>query len=192
VPVADIYLSPLVNPALNPKSIKPGTVTALQQEFSNEASSFVSTEAKTLKRWFERIQPKCVVTFSSGNSWIRHQNLPPDLVEKLGILTERGVFACGSEPLPMDSDGNAMERPNIDQSFGAWAASQGCAWIDFALDTSRKNFDEVREQDWKSSLGPALKWLLEGPRFAPPKEPEPVELPKVIPALEMPPEFANL
>lgn len=82
---------------------------------------------------------------------------------------------------------------NWESTFGLWCAQQGFGWIHFGLTDSKKSFEDVAQEEWRTCVGPALKWLSEGLRFNPPKEETPA-LPKlqVIPVLEMPPEFANL
>jgi hypothetical protein len=114
------------------------------------------------------------------------------LIRKLSEISELPSYAAGTEPVELDEDQNPLAKPHLEKCIGPWAVAQGASWIDFCIDRKVKVFDELKTAAWKSNLGPALKWLVEGTRFNPPKEEELPPLPKVIPPLEMPPEFANL
>lgn len=149
--------------------------------------------AATLMRWLTARKPRAVVTFSVGQPFIRVKNCPDFVVESLRNVSERAVYEFGTEPQILDMDGSTvLPREDISTHFASWCTSQGASWIDFSIDTSLKSFDELVQQEWKTSVGPALKWLIEGSRFNPPKEESGIESIEIVPVLEMPPEFANL
>ncbi|MBS1984563.1 MAG: hypothetical protein JST16_10365 [Bdellovibrionales bacterium] len=180
-PQADVFVTPVVNPSSDPKN---GWMNHsghdMRDIFADGKAQ--SPEAATLERWLAMAQPKAVITFTIGQTGVTTVGLPATVSQKLADLTER--------PL------QALESPEVGTSpvsgLQTWCAAQGIFWIEISLDDSKKSFDEVRETDWKKSIGPCLKWLLEAERFNPPKE-EPFSLEHlIVPALEMPPEFAHL
>lgn len=146
----------------------------------------------TLMRWFNQRRPRAVVTFSVGQPLIRVKNCPDFVVDSLRNVSERAVYEFGSEPEVLDLDGSSIPRENVEAYFAAWCTAHGASWIDFSVDANLKSFDELVQQEWKTSVGPALKWLIEGSRFNPPKEESGIESIEIVPVLEMPPEFANL
>lgn len=149
--------------------------------------------AATLMKWFANRKPRAIVTFSVGQPFIRVKNCPDFVVDTLRSVSERAVYEFGTEPQMLDIDGiTLIPREDVEASFASWCAKNGASWIDFSVDGSLKSFDELVQQEWKTSIGPALKWLIEGPRFNPPKEESGIESIEIVPVLEMPPEFANL
>lgn len=195
-PSVKIYITPVVNPAYTGKSSKSSNATCL--DFGalftgGDLPASAPIEAKSLQRWAKTIQPKVVVTFSNGlTPYIRYLNIPQDIVTRLTELTERACYSVGTEPEDKLEDGTVIPREKSDASFGAWCVAQDYSWIDIRVDSTKKTFNDVKDSDWKPSFGPAIKWLVEGFRFNPPTVEPNYELPEVIPALEMPPEFANL
>jgi hypothetical protein len=113
-------------------------------------------------------------------------------VDKLSDLSERPLYVFGSEPEDIDELTSEVYKQDVSKSFGQWCVEQEIHWIDFSLDIEKKNFEEVATTEWKTFIGPCLKWLIEGARFQPVIEDDPLADIEVIPALEMPPEFANL
>ncbi|HVJ64580.1 MAG TPA: hypothetical protein VM901_04940 [Bdellovibrionota bacterium] len=149
--------------------------------------------ASTLMKWFKLRGPRAIITFSVGQPFIRVKNCPDFVVDSLRNVSERSVYEFGTEPQVLDIDGiTQLPREPIDTSFANWCTAQGASWIDFSVDNNLKSFDELVQQEWKTAIGPALKWLIEGPRFNPPKEETGIESIEIVPVLEMPPEFANL
>lgn len=147
----------------------------------------------TLMKWFAQRKPRAIVTFSVGQPFIRAKNCPEFVVDSLRNVSERAIYEFGSEPQVLDMDGiTLLPREDVQSSFPAWCTTQGASWIDFSVDSNLKSFDEIVQQEWKTSVGPALKWLIEGSRFNPPKEESGIEAIEIVPVLEMPPEFANL
>ena len=197
-PVVDVYVTPVVNPTSPSKNPDTNWAGAnLNTSFENGVQSpqlpQLPPELKTLVRWMGTITPKAIVTFSLGNSMIRYLNTPSDVIQKLSELSEKASYPMGTEPEAHAEDNvTLLPRQKTDAGFGAFCVTNGIAWIDICVDRSKKSFDEIKESEWRPSFGPALKWLVEGFRFNPVKEEVAVPLPKVIPALEMPPEFANL
>jgi hypothetical protein len=197
-PAVDVFLTPLANPNSQSKSPKK---TKLGFDMANDFPIVAdyptheiknSIEAKTLVRWCRSLKPKALVTFSIGQPKIRYMNVPEEIIQKLSQFSEKPAFVYGQEPQDLLPDGTPVPRDPLQGNFGAWAAIEGISWIDICVDPLKKSFDELRESDWKSSMGPAIKWLLEGFRFNPPVEEPAFSIPPPIPALEMPPEFANL
>jgi hypothetical protein len=194
-PVLDIYMTPVVNSSSSSKAPK---LNHQGIDVSNcfgdlESGKTLPLEAKCLIRWAKTIQPKAVITFSNGPSpFIRYLNAPNEIMQRLAELAERNVYSFGTEPEDKLEDGTFKERESSEATFGAWCVTQGISWIDFRIDSTKKSFNDVKDADWRPSFGPAIKWLVEGFRFNPPAEEPAYELPQVIPALEMPPEFANL
>lgn len=187
----------------------------------NTVSKF-ARETKTVMRWMEMTKPRAVITFSAGEPMIRCENIPEAVVERLSEISEKSVFGRDillesnktpniaeqslSAPAYLTAYAQFLEQNNASEiaeqikpnanwnsTFGLWCAQQGVGWIHFGLTDSKKSFEEVAQEEWRTCVGPALKWLCEGLRFNPPKE-ENSGMPKlqVIPVLEMPPEFANL
>lgn len=149
--------------------------------------------AATLMKWFAQRKPRAIISFSVGQPFIRVKNCPDFVIDSLRNVSERSVYEFGTEPQVLDMDGSTLlPREDINPTFAAWCTRQDAAWIDFSIDTHLKSFDELVQQEWKTSVGPALKWLIEGPRFNPPKEESGIESIEIVPVLEMPPEFANL
>jgi hypothetical protein len=197
-PAVDVFLTPLANPNSHPKFPK-----KTRENFDMSVHFPIvpdyplheikhSLEAKTLIRWSRSLKPKAVVTLSMGHPKIRHVNVPEDIIQKISLFSERSSYVFGSEPQDLLPDGTPIPRDSPQGSFGSLMALEGISWIDLCIDPSKKSFDELRESDWKSSMGPAIKWLIEGLRFNPPVEEPAFAIPPPIPALEMPPEFANL
>ncbi len=196
VAAPDLYMTPVINPTVTEKSSKsqPQQKNQLGGFTTSKVSSAEtpSTEVSTLMRWNQKILPKAIISFSSGTSMIRHMNAPEDIIRRLSELSERAAFAFGTEPEVTLEDGTLIPRDIVDASLGQWCVDQGVVWIDFCMNGSIKTFDEVAQVEWRSCVGPALKWLVEGLRFNPPKEEPAFPKLQVIPVLEMPPEFANL
>ncbi len=198
----DIFLTPVMNPQASDKAPKPSFFSNGQKTtpLKNTLKGFPvggaeaarTIEVQTLLRWANFIKPKALITFSLGQPHIRYLNAPPELLQKVCEIAERQAFEFGTEPEIVNEDGTTIPRENIETGLGQWCVEQGIAWIDFSLNNVHKNFDDMAQLEWKTCVGPALKWLVEGHRLNPPKE-EPA-LPKleVIPSLELPPEFANL
>jgi|GEM_PF-1799877 len=186
-PITDIFLTPLINPASDPKNTSLNiTGVSLLGDFPGETNSDCpkAFETKTLLRWNEKIQPKAIVSFVTGPNLVRYNELvPPEVVNKLSELCERPAFLWGTEPEMLPGQGNRL---------GDWCKANGICWIEFSIEDSKKSFQEIAESDWKKHIGASLKWLCEGPRFDPPKEEEPSLKHLIVPVLEMPPEFANL
>jgi hypothetical protein len=187
-PLPEIFLTPLVNPACDPKnsSVNFKGISLLSDFPSADkgTESAQAFETKTLLRWAERIQPKAVVSFVTGPNLIRHNELvPSDVIYKLAELCERPSFLWGTEPEVLPGQGSRL---------GDWCQARGICWIEFSIEDSKKSFQEIAESDWKKHIGASLKWLCEGPRFDPPKEEESSLKHLIVPVLEMPPEFANL
>jgi hypothetical protein len=197
-PEVDVYLVPVVNPMPQArKAILNGDGVDVSSDFpsaraTEQNKGTLSVEAKTLMRWVEVVRPKTLLSFSVGPSVVRHCNVPPELLEKVLRFTEKEIFLVGEEPETLDQNGHSLGREQLSQSLGQWAADQGMPWLDFRVDASRKTFEDVKDNDWKSSFGPAAKWLVEGLRFSPELEEPSYKLPEVIPTLDLPPEFANL
>lgn len=197
-PIVDVFITPVANPnssGRKPKENRAGT--EVQNSFPrvsdyplNEVKQGI--EVKTLMRWARSIKPKVVVTFSLGSPKIRSLNLPQDVASRLGELCELPHFGFGTEPQEFNSDGLGLPRDPVEGSFGNWCQLEGISWIDITVDSTKKTFEEVRDAGWKTHIGPAMKWFLEGFRLNPPVEEPAFAVPDVIPALDMPPEFANL
>ena len=189
----DLFMTPICNPTAS-KSAKNWQGEDLTKVFGSETpTDLKSVEAKSLLRWIDYIKPRAIITFSIGESMIRHQNVPTDVIRKLGEISELETFAVGEEKQRSNEDGEVIAREDLANSFPAWCAQyRDVAWIDFCLDESRKKFEVLRDEEWRPSVGPALKWLSEGARFNPPPEEEKPQLPDVVPVVELPPEFANL
>ncbi len=197
-PAVDVYLTPVANPHSNSKTAKNNRHGIEVMNSFPRVADFPlhevksSIETKTLMRWARGIGPKVIVSFSLGNPKIRYLNIPSEVVSRLAELSEQPHYEFGSEPQEFNSEGIAIERDPVEGSFGNWCSVEGLGWIDFSVDTSKKTFDEIRDTGWKTNVGPALKWFVEGFRLNPPVEEPAFAVPDVIPALDMPPEFANL
>lgn len=193
----DIFLTPVMNPQASEKSSgKNGAHTKnLLHGFPTAtklATGANPLEVQTLMRWAQYIKPKALITFSLGLPHIRYRNAPPELLQKISEIAERPAYEFGTEPEHQAEDGQMVPRDNIESSLGQWCVEQGIAWIDFSLNTSHKSFDDMAQVEWKTCVGPALKWFVEGHRLNPPKEETLLPKLEVIPSLELPPEFANL
>lgn len=196
-PEVDVYLTPIVGNK-EKTNYKDDNGGCLFNNFptassgKNSTSSELNVFHKTLMRWGSVLQPKCLITFSIGKPMIRYNDLPNNVIDKLSDLSERPLYTFGSEPEEIDEITSESYKQKTEESFGQWCIEQEIQWIDFSLDASKKNFEDVAATEWKSFVGPCLKWLVEGARFQPVIEEDPLKDIEVIPALEMPPEFANL
>lgn len=161
------------------------------KEYRDEGQN-LSPFRKTLLRWGESISPRCLITFSVGRPMIRHNDVPTNIVDKLCDVCERPMYIFGQEPYELDEDTGIQYKQDTATSFGQWCSEREIGWIDFTLDSQFKTFEEVVQNEWKTFVGPSLKWLTEGLRFQPVEEHDPLADIEVIPAMELPPEFANL
>jgi len=195
-PAVDLFLTPVVNPTSRgaaPRLNKKGeNLSAVFEQSAEDIQQSGPLEIRTLLRWMKSVNPKALITFSTGLPMIRYLNTPVEIMRKLSEISDLEAHVVGTEPQEKDEDEQLLPREALEHSFGSWCATQGVCWIDFCIDRNKKAFDDLKESDWKTSVGPALKWLVEGFRFNPPEEEQPALLPKVVPVLEMPPEFANL
>jgi hypothetical protein len=197
LPEVDVYVTPLIGQKEkfsykdeNGGCLYHGFPTASSRK--NPTSPDLNVFHKTLMRWGSILQPKCLITFTLGKPMIRYNELPHNVVDKLADLSERPLYTFGSEPEDIDELTSLSYKQQTAESFGQWCIEQDIHWIDFTLDADKKNFEEVAATEWKSFVGPCLKWLIEGARFQPVVEDDPLKDIEVIPALEMPAEFANL
>lgn len=202
--VSDIYLCPIANPSSQGKashlSAKGNDIYNDFPTQKNMAASDIgqSFECTHLVRWISKVKPKAVISLLADKPYINHFGASDDIIEKLITLSERPVLALGERPAPTEVDEKEIKKPeeepisyNFDKNLGQWCLENEIIWINFSIDAAKKDFEELRE-DWRLNAGPALKWLLEGPRFNPPIE-EPFFLtPTVVQSLELPPELMNL
>ena len=203
--VSDLYLCPIVNPSSQNKAAHLNTQgndvfndfpTHKDKSASDIGQSFEVTQ---LLRWINKVQPKAVLSFQADKSYLNHFGASEDIIEKLGTLSERPTLSLGE--LPKLSDEEERDRSkmpedevvthNYDKNLGQWCLENEIVWINFSVDAAKKDFEEIRE-DWRLNTGPALKWLLEGPRFNPPVEEPFFITPTVVPTVELPPELMNL
>jgi hypothetical protein len=200
--ISDLYLCPIVNPNANPKAshlnLKGNDIMYDFPTLKNKAASDVaqSAEVTHLIRWIEKIQPKAILSLQADKNYINSSGVSEEVIEKLTTLSERPLLAIGERPALTEEEKkkNATEEVpthNLDKSLGQWCAEKEILWINFAVDAGKRDFEELRE-DWRLNIGPALKWLLEGPRFNPPVEEPFFIAPTVIPSVELPPELMNL
>lgn len=187
----DLFLTPVVKAMSlgnnGSKTSCEGFPTAQNSEASNH-----NLQVSTLMRWAQKTQAKALVSFSVGTPMIRYYNAPTDVIGRLSEIAERPAFLFGTEPEEKNEDGSIIPRAAFDKSLGLWCTEQEMVWIDFSVNGSLKTFDEVAQNEWRTCVGPALKWLTEGLRFNPPKEENLLPKLQVIPAIELPAEFANL
>lgn len=176
-PIADVWMTPVTNPSSDPKN------SSLNHQGLDMTKIGVDecAEYQTLIRWIQAAQPKAVLALTIGStSGLAVSGAPAQVTQRLADLIEK----------PALDEETVANRPlaNLRQ----WCADQNIMWVELILDEAKKSFDEIRDSDWKRHFGPAIKWLLEGERFNPPKE-EALSMEHfVVPALEMPPEFAHL
>lgn len=215
-PTSDIYLCPIINPSSKSRSphLNSDGVDLMNAFPSSEATAEdlakLPLELKSLISWVERISPKAIVTLDSGENFINHSDINEELLEKIAALAEREVLELGETPEVEDNTEvvyNALgvaintssqlqhEREGVkrnwERNIGVWCAEKEIPWINFSINSNKLSFDELKE-DWRLNLGPAMKWLFEGPRFNPPAEEPEIPSPTVIPTLELPPELMNL
>jgi hypothetical protein len=201
--VSDIYLCPVANPTPNKKAphlnVRGNDIMNDFPTLKNNAASDLgqSFEVSTLIRWIESVQPKAILTLQANKPYINQYGVAEELIEKLGTLSERPLLNIGEVPA-IEEEENPIKIPeeelpthNFDKNIGQWCTEKEILWLNFSVDSAKKSFDELRE-DWRLNLGPALKWLLEGPRFNPPIEEPAFATPTVIPTLDLPPELMNL
>ena len=185
-PVADLFMTPLMNPASDPKNASLNVDGVdLSKAFPLADEYVEQKEIRSLVSWAKRIAPKAIISLTTGASTlIRHsENVPAEIISRLSELCECPALLWGTEP---EVNGAA---PN---QLGSWCQRQGIAWIEFSVEESKKNFQEIAETEWKKHIGSALKWLAEGHRFNPPKEEPLIMKHMIVPVLDIPPEFANL
>jgi len=199
--VSDLYVCPTTNPNANSKAthlnLKGSDIMYDFPTQKNRAASDIaqSAEANHLIRWIEKVQPKAVLTLQADKNYINHYGVSDEVIEKLTTLSERPVLNIGERPALTEEElKNNIEEElphhNLDKSLGQWCEEKEILWINLAIDGSKKDFEELRE-DWRLNVGPALKWLLEGPRFNPPVEEPFFPAPTVIGTVDLPPELMN-
>jgi hypothetical protein len=201
-PYSTLYFCPMANPTSQGKNChlnhEGGDIlydfpTSKPETSSDQPQSL---ESKTLQKWIEAIKPIAVIALISEARGIHHASCPTDIVEKVKKLSEREVFELGQYPAQTEEEMRAgtpriCDLHQMDKSFGRWVEEKGMHYLEISFDPKKKSFEDIRE-DWRSCVGPALKWLLDDPRFNPQEEELPFALPNVIPTLDLPPELANL
>lgn len=201
-PFSTLYFCPMTNPTSQGKNChlnyEGGDILYDFPTSTKESSSDLpqSLESKTLQKWIEMAKPIAVIALVSEARAIHHANCPSDIVEKMKKLSERDLYEVGQYPAQTEEEIRAgtpkiSELHQMDRALGKWVAEKGMHYLEVAFDPKKKSFDDIRE-DWKSCVGPALKWLLDDPRFNPQEEIMAFPLPNVIPTLDLPPELANL
>ena len=194
-PQAEVYFSSIVGTRKSGRSFDDNgglLFNGFPTQKNPEKDIPLNALRKTLLRWGSMLQPRCIITFTLGRAMIRYNNVPTNIIDKLADVCERPVYPFGQEPIELDEDTGVQYKQDIDSSFGQWCTENDIAWLDFTLDATQKEFEEVVQAEWKNFVGPSLKWLTEGLRFQPIVEDDPLADIEVIPALDMPPEFANL
>ena len=203
--VSDLYLCPIINPSsqnraahLNAQGndIYNDFPTQKDKSASDIGQSFEVTQ---LLRWINKVQPKAILSLQADKCYINHYGASDEIIEKLCTLSERSTLAIGERPKLSEEEERAQAKMsedeiishNYDKCLGQWCLENDIVWINFAVDSAKKDFEELRE-DWRLNTGPALKWLLEGPRFNPPIEEPFFITPTVVPSVELPPELMNL
>ena len=163
-PVSNIYLTPIANPYELPLSNIVGT-----------------RENKVLLSWADRIKPKAILFLKSGSqNKIEISSDIGDIAKRMGQMTEQSVTAF---------------VPSSDNSLGdlaAWIVANNVPVVSFTIENAKRSFEEIKDNEWKLVFGPAIKWLVEGNRFDPPKEEPAIQVPDIIPVLDIPPELVNL
>ena len=174
-PLADVWMTPVVNPSSDPKNSWMNHKGTNMAQIATEDS----LESTTLLRWIGSARPKAVVSISVGaTAGIHAIGAPAQVTQRLVDMIEKPLLNA------------AEERPL--SGLSQWCSDNNIIWLEFVLDEGKKTFEEIRDTDWRRHFGPAIKWLLEGERFNPPKEEDLSLEHLIVPALEMPPEFAHL
>jgi hypothetical protein len=177
---ADVFVVPVLNPSVEAKGGSPLNPTGKTLRELSPDLTGNTPELETLDRWIRKIEPKAIIALGTGSNALATAGLLPHVVSRLCEVTEK--------PDAGSSESFISSFPGLKK----YAEDHGLLWIEFLMEDTKKTFDEVREGEWKKSVGPALKWLLEADRFDPPKEePLPIEH-MIVPALELPSEFAHL
>jgi hypothetical protein len=181
-PLADLFVSPVANPSSDPKDPWLNYAREDIRAFPEDSErTLCRKEIATLQRWIEMAKPKAIITLAPGTPSLNIQGAPTAVAQRLSDLMERPLLDHASQEL-------SFAMPSLRD----WALAQEIIWIELFVDETKKTFEEVREGEWKSSVGPALKWLIEAERFSPPTVETDALEHLVVPALEMPPEFAHL
>ena len=213
---SDIYLCPIVNPTSSSKApylnqSKVDILNAFPTEKALKGTYKTTPEVQSILHWIEKIEPKAVITLQSEKALLNHFGITDELMEKLSALAERPILSIGDEPseeVEEEVTYNALGMPiqatpvtrfiqspkpnrNFDGHIGKWCEEKEVLWLSLSVDSEKKSFDEIKE-DWRLNIGPAMKWLLEAPRFNPPEQEPEVEAPTVVGVLDLPPEFMNL
>ncbi|MEO5666703.1 MAG: hypothetical protein ABIR96_01455 [Bdellovibrionota bacterium] len=203
--VSDLYLCPIVNPTSQSKAphlnCKGNDIFNDFPTKKNKSASDIgqSFEVTQLLRWINKVQPKAVLSLQADKCLINHFGCSDDILEKLTTLSERHVLGLGESPkLSEEEERDLAKMPedeviahNYEKNVGEWCNENDVVWINFSVDGAKKDFEELRE-DWRLNTGPALKWLLEGPRFNPPVEEPFFITPIVVQSVDLPPELMNL
>jgi hypothetical protein len=202
IPFSDIYFCPMTNPTSNSKNPHLNYLGSdilydfPTQKKASSSDRKPSVEAQTLQKWLERIKPIAVISLVSEIRGIHSSGCPGEILDKFRKLSERDIFDIGEYPALTDEETRQgqqriEEMHQMDRSLGQWIEEQEICYLQISFDPRKKSFDDVRE-DWKSCVGPALKWLLDEARFIPQEESLAFALPNVVPTLDLPPELANL
>ncbi len=213
---SDIYLCPIVNPTSKSKK---SHVNRLGVDILNSFPTAATMkngvtnapEIQSILYWIEKVQPKAVITLHSEKAFLNQFGVADELIEKLSALAERPLLKIGESPeveiieevsynalglpIKMAPAFRAYEEPRVirndDGHIGRWCEEKEIIWLSVSVDAEQKSFDDIKE-DWRLNIGPAMKWLLEAPRFNPPEQEPEVETPTVVGVLDLPPELMFL
>ncbi len=201
-PFSDIYFCPMANPTSQGKNAHLNFLGSdVLYDFptakpTSSSDHKPSLESQTIQKWFEKVKPIAVISLVSEVRGIHNSGCPTEILEKIRKLSEREIFALGEYPeLSEEETRQGQQRicdlHQIDRSLGQWIEEQGVPYLQLSFDPKKRSFEDIRE-DWKSCIGPAMKWLLDEARFIPQEESIVFSLPNVVLTLDLPPELANL
>jgi hypothetical protein len=136
---------------------------------------------KTVERWINQAQPRCVILLRRGESGLRCHKLTDPIHDKLVEISEKQIL--GTE-IALDSlSGNTLQDEIL-----RLCLKKDVSILEIGLDPIQKSFEECSQSEWKLSTGPVLRWMFESLPFKMTIAPE-LPVLEVIPPLEIPAEF---
>lgn len=149
------------------------------QESSNPAKE--AKVLRVLERWMDKLQPRCVLSFSKGTSSLRCHKLSDPMHEKLVEISEKPLLAT---EISIDTSSST----SVYNRFIDLCVNKDLSILEFGLDSQQRSFEECAQSEWKLSTGPALRWMIESLPFKITAAPE-LPVLEIIPPLEIPAEF---
>ncbi len=136
---------------------------------------------KTIERWINQAQPRCVILLRRGEAGLRCHKLTDPIHDKLVEISEKTILASD---LSLDT----VIGTSLQDEILKLCLKKDISILEIGLDPIQKSFEECAQSEWKLSSGPVLRWMFESLPFKMTIAPE-LPVLEVIPPLEIPAEF---